>query len=264
MDLKSIVTALANDNITSTDAAALITKVEIAANVADQQLKDAQAAALDLNADPYAAATAVSTAEVMVARLDAALPQLDELYQKALRRERYAAWSARYDEMASKHADAVKQLTQAMQHLPELIEALAQAKATDAEVRSVMQEKPTHLRAANGDGKSLLTVECAARGITRVDDNHSLMNLKISISDPQQFDWPPPQPNWAIETVAAMRFPSGPSADWHEDIRLRNEQRSADAKKMAAFYQQQAAEREEREAQERATERSKQARQAAR
>lgn len=127
----------------------------------------------------------------------------------------------------------------------ELLPALMNAKEVDKALLRIQQNKPFHLALSNNDGCNLPLCEHSARGATHY---LSLMTeLKLPNFNSVGLAWPPPQPNWAVDTVAGMRFPPGPSENWHEDIAARNAQRAEDAKRMAKFYADQAQEREARE-----------------
>jgi hypothetical protein len=245
---RRIVAALSDDStLTSTEMAELIQVVERAADEAEAQLKAARAGALDLSLDPQVAAAAVSAAQIVLDRLEASLPKLDQRYQTLLGAERYAVWLGRFNELVPRHADAVAGLTIAAQQLPKLIEALAVAHNIDAEVRALAGDKPHFLPQAFDDHMDLPLVECAARRIKRIDDAFSLMRLKISFSDPTAYDWPPADPPIDFASLVPAALMSGPGPDWHEAIDARNAARAADAKRVSDFYVRQQAEKDARD-----------------
>ena len=86
-----------------------------------------------------------------------------------------------------------------------LVKALTEAKQVDAEVRRVANAKPHHLPQANGDGRNLPSVECAARGITGLSPDFSLMTMKLPAFDaPNQLAWPPYEVPLAVQVAASM------------------------------------------------------------
>jgi hypothetical protein len=94
---------------------------------------------------------------------------------------------------------------------------LALAKAVDAEAHAIMQANPVHLAQANNYGRSLVAVEAACRGVGSIDAEHSLMNLKISFTYPTSFDWLMPTVPFALQVMANMPVPPGPSPEWWKD-----------------------------------------------
>ena len=65
--------------------------------------------------------------------------------------------------------------------------------------------KPYHLAQSNNDGRSLPTVECAARGLPGINAEFSLMQLKLPVFDkPNQLAWPPYEVPLAVQVAASM------------------------------------------------------------
>ena len=102
-----------------------------------------------------------------------------------------------------KHATAARTLAEVYQEFEaKVVSALRMAHSVDAEVKQAMAAKPFLLDEASGDGRRLLTVECAARHLGVIDDAHSLMMMKIpAFHDASKYCWPPATP-WIAVTVA--------------------------------------------------------------
>jgi hypothetical protein len=65
--------------------------------------------------------------------------------------------------------------------------------------------KPHHLPQANGDGRNLPSVECAARGIKGVSPDFSLMTMKLpAFNAPNELAWPPHETPLAVQVAASM------------------------------------------------------------
>jgi hypothetical protein len=125
---------------------------------------------------------------------------------------------------------------------------LRTARQVDAEVYKILDAKPVDLPQANGDGRRLLSVECAARHLDGVDAVHSLMNVKIpTFAEPNKFSWPPPSIPIGVQVAASLLGPRGPSPDWQRDLAQRDAERRRDAQRMAEYHNRMAREREDKE-----------------
>ena len=123
----------------------------------------------------------MQSAEFAVQRLRTMLPRLQKRYQQVADAEEYAAWATTFDRLKPKHSAAAAKLkTIYIEFEAKVVEALTEAKQVDAEVQVVMHRKPYHLWESNNDGRGLPTVEAAARGLTGVSSDYSLMSMKIA------------------------------------------------------------------------------------
>ena len=137
-----------------------------------------------------------------------------------------------------------------------LVAALTTAHAVDAEVRKVLDNKPWDNPLSNNDGKRLLAVECAARHLGSINPDYSIMTMKIpTFGEPNKLSWPPPTPPILPQDV--MPVLRGPSADWQRDLAERDRERRAESQRVAAYYSNQAQQKEEREAAEAKAERQR-------
>jgi hypothetical protein len=261
-----IAAALKMPDVTSAALDTLITEVAAASAAADAELATTRKRALDPIASPdiHKAKAAVEIAEFASDRLKSLLPRLEQRLRQVSEQEAYAAWAAEFDALPPRHAAAAAQLRAIYcEFAPKLMDALLTAQDVDDEVRKVMAAKPVLLSQSNGDGRNLPTVELSARNLKTIAQGCSLMkDLKIPLWDsPSVLAWPPSQIPFAVQYVESMRFPAGPSPDWHEQIAERNAARAEDSKRMANFYQRQTQEREERDKAEAKAEREKRQRQ---
>jgi hypothetical protein len=254
---KRVADALANDAVTSTELAALISELEAAIATADAGAEAARVKALDPLASPDAktALEASQAAEFARDRLRTLLPRLRQHCQAVANQEQYDRWTAEFDRLVPRHDAAVEQLKSICEaYEPKLIAALVEAQAVDAEAHRLANTKPYHLPQANGDGRHLPKVELAARGLSSVVPGCSLMtDLKLpKFNSANELAWPRPQPSMAVDVaqqVAAIT--RHPGADWHKELEARNRAAAEADRERAA---REAAEREQyfKEQQERA------------
>ena len=143
-------------------------------------------------------------AELTRDRLKAALPRLQARHQQVADAEEYGRWAATFDQLKPRAAaDRLKAIYQKVE--AELIPALAEARAMDGEVRGVANLKPYHLPQANGEDQGLPTVEAAARALTGVNPDFSLMTMRLPAFDaPNQLAWPPYEVPLAVQVAASM------------------------------------------------------------
>jgi hypothetical protein len=241
--------ALANDAVTSTELAALISELEAAIATADEHAQSERAKSLDPLASPdvNVAREAWQQAEFTRDRLCALLPRLKQRYQQVANQEQYDRWAAKFDRLLPRYDAAVAQLKTVCEEFEEkIVAALLEAQAVDAEARRLASAKPYDLPQANGDGRHLIKVELAARGLSGVVPGCSLVtDLKLpKFNSTNELAWPPPQPSMAAEVaqqVAAIT--RHPGAGWHKELQARNRAAAEESRERAA---RQAAEREQR------------------
>jgi hypothetical protein len=89
-----------------------------------------------------------------------------------------------FDALISKHTAAAAKLREIYtEFVAKVVEALTEAKTVNAQVHRISNIKPWHLPQANGDGRCLPTVECAACGMPGIDADFSLMKMKLPAFD---------------------------------------------------------------------------------
>jgi hypothetical protein len=247
-----ITAALTDDSLTSEALGDLLDATEAGIAEAEENVENARDQALDPSRSPdiSVARRAMDDAELAARRLRSLLPKLTQRHQQVLGQETYNVWLTTFNAVAAKHAAAVAKLTEVANQFPRLVEVLAHVREVDAEVRNVMQHKPHHLNAANADGKELPTVECAAREVSHIAPEFSLLNLKLSYSDPTQYDWPLTEVPFPLQVMEGLRFPPGLGPDWHQQLEGRDAERQTESARVAAYHRKQAEDREKREAEE--------------
>jgi hypothetical protein len=103
--------------------------------------------------------------------------------------------------------------------------------------------------APDGDHRRLLGVELTARGLDRLGQWNvwiaEELRLPFFTRDNGPINaWPP----WK-SPLAGLTFavPSGPGPNWHEEIKARNASLAEESQRVAALYEEQQRERQERE-----------------
>jgi hypothetical protein len=189
-----IAAALTSTDITSTDIAALIAEVEAAAQAATEEAAKAHADALDpsVTVDTAKVASAVAAATLTRDRLQAALPRLRTRYTEVREQEDIAAWKADAEELEARRVALAVEFYKLLP--PELLKQIAERlhamRAFDREIDALNHRRP--------DDRSVRSLDYATPELAR--------ELKLPDPDkPSQFLWPPPQPNLALQMIAAIR-----------------------------------------------------------
>jgi hypothetical protein len=193
-----IAAALTSTDITSSDLAALIQAVEVAAQVADEDATKAREQALDpgVVVDTAKVGAAVATAELTRDRLQAALPRLRVRYKQVREQEDIAKWQA---EAAPLQERRVVLGTKFGKDYPKLMnEVLHQLRdmwALDQEINALNRRRPDNAGAL---------VELITPAFSKY------LKIPDPAVDAKRWEhesgylWPPPQPNLALQ-IAAIR-----------------------------------------------------------
>lgn len=208
MTIESKITeALSSRKNTSQALAQLIVEAETAITEAEQSAEAERKRALDpvRSPDPAQARQAMETAAFVAERLRTLLPRLQQCYDQVVQAEQYTAWVASFDAIKPRHAAAAAKLREVYTAFAaKLVEALTEAKQVDAEVHRISNMKPWYVPQANGDGRTLPTVEAAARGLPGVNPDYSIMKLRLPVWDkPNQLAWPPHEVPLGVLMAAA-------------------------------------------------------------
>ena len=189
--------ALGDEAVTSDTLSDLIQETDAAIIAADATAESERAKALDptLSPDPKAAREAMQAAEFARDRLRTVLPRLQKRHERAASAERKAAWIERYDAIKVEHDAAVAELRNLYPKVVgELVDLLRRNRELDARVRVVMQAKPFPESGEPDDGRRLLPVECAARGVAGFKSPEFSLDRGLILPDfnePGKRSWPP-------------------------------------------------------------------------
>jgi hypothetical protein len=232
-----------SSNLNSQALSQLLVDTERAIAAAEQAAAQQRVKALDplQSPDLAAARQALADAEFAAQRLQSLLPKLQARLNAVHASENYREWAAKFEQLVPRHRAAAARLKAIYQQVEaELVPALTEAKQVDQELARIANAKPYHLPQANGDNRTLPTVECTARGVSSVNPDFSLMNVKLPAFDkPNQLAWPPYEVPLALQlAVPTLGDPRSYTGEWW---RVQQERRQA-------ARQQQQREQDERQA----------------
>src|ERR1035437_7638391 len=137
--------ALADNDIASSDLAALITEVEAAVAAADDAAITAREQALDpiTSPDPTKARAAMEAAAFTRDRLRTVLPRLQQHFEEVSSHEAYTRWVAGYEQTKAKRDAAAEELrTIYPEIVTKLVDLLLRIAVVDREVERVRSAKP--------------------------------------------------------------------------------------------------------------------------
>jgi hypothetical protein len=226
---KRIGSALADDNVGSAELFELISETEQAASAANAAAVQARTESEQLDADPKAAAQAISVAAIEARQLQRAAQQLQDMLPAVLNREAIDKYSVVRDKLQSE-SDAVEQkLTDAyLDAAANLIDVFKRAADFQQQAARELPSLPP----------GVATLRKFGIATTRLLEKVTLLDL-----DGEQL-WPPPTVNFAVAAVAAMSFPSlahgqgnpiGPGWELEE----KDNERERDAKRYAGMTEEQ-------------------------
>jgi hypothetical protein len=189
-----IAAALTPTDITSSDLAALIAEVEAAAAAADAAAAKSREQALDpaIVIDVAQVSAEVTAAELTRDRLQAALPRLRTRYTEVREQEDIAAWKADADELVARRDELRMEFARTLpvELIKRIAERLHAMREFDKEIDTLNRRRP--------DDRSVRPLHYATPEFAR--------ELRIpNMEKPGQFLWPPPQPNLALQMIAAIR-----------------------------------------------------------
>ena len=215
-----VAAALADNDIASSDLAALITETEAAVVAADEAAAKAHELALDplLSPDANKARASVETAKFMCARLRNVLPRLQTKFIKAQRSEAHARWVIEYEQVKAKRDAAAEKLRVLYPEVAaKLVDLLLDIEVIDREVTRVNDAGLPFLTDGSPyDARyaQLKSVELDARGLDHftVHDLKILQDLKLpSFSEATKLAWPPQK---LFDWSSVLPVFRHPGADW--------------------------------------------------
>ena len=187
---QKIAAALTTADVTSTDLGQLIAETEVGITTADQTADEERVKALDpaLSPDPKAAREAMQDAEFSRDRLKTLLPRLETRYREIAEAEALAVWRAEADELEPR---GVALLDGFAEFYPEMAKRIADhlddMRAFDKQVDDLNRRRPN--------------------GVPALSRSTPALAKDLRIPSPYKTGelwWPPPQPNLALQYLAAM------------------------------------------------------------
>jgi predicted transcriptional regulator len=252
---QEIVAALADADINFTDLSALIERTEAAIAEADQAAETARGTALDpaLSPDAKSAREAMVAAEFDRDRLHTLLPRLQERLLQVQAAEYAARWQADFEQVEGQRNELAQECAATYPRIvAQLVDLFERIEAADKEVSRINGSAPS------GEHRRLRQVELVARDLKGFTRGEPSITNELSLPDwdqPTKLVWPPPQVPLAVQVAASMIQRPHPGANWASEREERTAALRAEQERVAAYYEEMARQREEREnaeAQERA------------
>ena len=192
-----IAAALADEATASTAISELLQETDAAIIAADATAEEERAKAMDpaLSPDPKAARAAMEYATFAADRLRTLQPRLQNYHERVARAERKTAWIKQYDTIKPEHDALVAELKDTYGELEtKMVDLLSRLRAFDARARALMQTKPFPESGEPDDGRRLLPVECAARGVSGFGPQDLSLDRNLVLPDFNKRGaraWPP-------------------------------------------------------------------------
>ena len=192
-----IASALAVDEITSAALSVLLAEAYAAIIEVDAIAEEERVKAMDpaLSPDPRKARAAMEDATFAANRLRTLQPRLQKHYEHIVLAERKAAWIEQYVAIKPEHEALVTELKETYSDcVTKMVDMLSRIRGFDARAKAVMQAKPYPESGEPDDGRHLLPVECAARGMRSLYPAQYTLDRGLILPDFTQLGknaWPP-------------------------------------------------------------------------
>jgi hypothetical protein len=176
------------------DLSQLLAEAEAAVAAADADAAKAREQALDpaIVIDVAQVSAEVTAAELTRDRLQAALPRLRTRYTEVRRQEDVTKWKAEAEKLGARRDELRMEFARTLpvELIKQIAERLHAMREFDKEIDTLNRRRP--------DDRSVRPLAYATPEFAR--------ELKIpNMEKPGQFLWPPPQPNLALQMIAAIR-----------------------------------------------------------
>jgi hypothetical protein len=234
------------DQIDSSAVAALIQEVEAAARAAVTAAEQARARALEPTVIDPAARSAMEEAQFLIARLQAALPRLQQRLREVEAAEYAAKCEPDFQQVQAKRDELATELASIYPNMVEqLIDLLRRIEDCDRECSRIDGSAPY------GENRRLRKVELEARDLKAFTVTHPSITEQLKLpdwKDSEKLAWPPPQLPLGVLLATSMPVPSNPGGYWWMERQQLAAAQEAEQARLAAFYEKQEREREDREA----------------
>jgi hypothetical protein len=144
---------------------------------------------------------------------------------------------AKRDELAEEYAATYPKF------VAQVVDLFSRAEAVDREVSRINGSAPS------GEHR-LRQVELVARGLDNFSRADPPITKAVQLPDwlnSEKLAWPPPQPSLAVLVASSMTFSQHPGDNWWRQDEERKAALRAEQERVAAYYEQMARQREERE-----------------
>lgn len=247
-----VVAALKGDNLPAARLLGLLDETHSAIGQAELDAKTARRLALDVLAspDPQLARARSEDLAFRCERLRALLPRLEARYQHVLATEERNRWLEKHDTLKSKRDALAAELSTTYPEVTaKLADLFSRITANDVELGQLHAARPS------GTPLHLIGAEQKARGVADFSPANPAIAKELRLPDWQDASrmiWPPPEVPFAViatAAVAGVQRHVGPN--WFEGKQERAATRRAESERVAAYYNKQQREREDRENRER-------------
>ncbi len=238
-----IATALSSD--TASDVVAiLIAEVETA--IVAAVMPRACCAIPDPLASPDAAKARASMEDAAFTRdrLRNVLPRLQARLTELQAAEYAARWEVDFTEVEARRDEWARKYAQYPKIVAQLVDILRGAEEIDQECSRVNGSAPP------GEHRRLRQAELVARGLNNFSRDDPPISKAVVLPDwtnSEKMVWPPPQPSLAVQVAMSMTFGQHPGDHWWQQREERTAALRAEQERVAAYYEEMARQREERE-----------------
>jgi hypothetical protein len=224
----------------------LIAEAEREANKAEAAAKRLHAEALDFACTDASAVEQQALAQdLMVARLDAALPRLDDLLRKEVADDYARRWRVRRDRALTARETVAKRLASYREMAAQLVNIFQEVQYLDSHIiEPVNQARPAGEPAITTCELYARKLDAFSRSMPSIISTTQLPDW----SDSQRNVWPPkPVPMGVLVAESMAPASYHPGDRWYEQQNERRAAIDADSQIMTDYYQRVERERQERE-----------------
>jgi len=238
-----IAAALTCDH-SSAELAALVCETEAAIDAAAQNATLERKKALDpiASPDPKIARASMEDAQFLVGRLKNSLPKLERKYYKKSEAEKSAQWCADYQVVESERDKLAEELKRYPALAAQLADLMRRLAAFDGKLSDLHSRRPASVK------MQIRSPELVARDLANFNREQPPLHKHLQLPEFRQSDrliFPPPR---RLDMSMFAPVPDDRhSANWAEAYEKRAAEMQTEQERVAAFYDNQARVREQRE-----------------
>jgi hypothetical protein len=241
---------LADGRTSSSELRDLIKQTEAAADTAEREAARLHAAARELGCEDAAALEQKAlAADLLVERMDAALPKLDQKLKEESAADYSRKWKLRHDRAVVARDTVAKRFAAYREMAAQMAMIFEEAKYTDEKIIGpVNDSRPAGEAPLQTCELHARKLDAFSRSIPSILDRVQLVNW----DDSEKNIWPPrPVPMAVLMAESMVPAPNIAHTDrWFEAVGERRAEQAAEQQKTAAYYDEQARLKEERDARE--------------
>jgi hypothetical protein len=239
-----VVAALTAD-LSSAELTALVFETEAAIDAAVENANLERKKALDpvASPDPKKARASMEDAQFFVGRLKTLLPKLERKYFAKWEAEKATRWCADCEVVESEGAKLAEELKRYPTLAAQLADLMCRLAAFEHKLSNLHSRRPSSVKT------QISSPELVARNLKSFDREHPPLSKTLQLPEFERSDRPlfPPPQRRDMSMLAPVPYDPRYSADWAEANEDRATEAQAEQERVAAFYDNQARERERRE-----------------